>query len=159
MPVIFHNIGLALLTILIPLAIAVLSDYYNKRSDRSDFVELDLLVILDRVFQIRRLVLFSLMIFSPFIFWEFSHAYLRIIEVFLSLIGIFFLVKITWNVYRWTKGDIFSYRFSYLEKLEESSDFEKAWKSVWSSKNIDLQNEIKFFEIFSKKIDKMVKAK
>lgn len=160
LPMLLCNIGLALLTILVPLAIAILADFYQKRRDKTmDFAELDLLVIVDCVFQIKWLMLYSLMIFFPFVFWEFSPALLRLIEIFLSLIGIYFLIQITLKVYKWTKGDVFTYRFTYLEKLEESPDFETAWKSVWNSKNIDLQNEIRFFEIYSRKIDKMVKQK
>ena len=157
LPLIFYNIGLALLGILIPLAIAILADVYQKKKDRTvDFVELDLQVILDHVFQIKQLIIYSLLIFFPFAFWEFSPAPFRILEVVLSLIGICFLIKITLNIYKWTKGDVFTYRFSYLKMLEKSPDFEIAWKSVWSSKNIDPQNEIRFFEIFSSKVDKMV---
>jgi hypothetical protein len=158
LPSLFHNIGLALLSILIPLAIAILGDVYQKKKDKKeDFVELDLQVILDCVFPIRRLIVFSLLIFFPFAFWEISCASLRILEMLLSLIGIYFLARTILNVYRWTKGDVFTFRFSHLEKLEKSPDFETAWKSVWSSKEIAMQSEIRFFKIFSSKIDKMVK--
>jgi len=158
LPSLFYNIGLALLSILIPLAIAILGDVYQKKKDKmQDFVELDLQVILDNVFQIRRLIAFSILMFFPFIFWENSGAPLRILEMVLSLIGIYFVIRTILNVYRWTKGDVFTFRFSYLEKLVKSPDFETAWKSVWSSKEIAMQNEIRFFQIFSSKIDKMVK--
>ena len=158
LPSLFHNIGLALLSILIPLAIAILVDVYQKKKDKmEDFVELDLQVILDRVFRIRRLIAFSLLIFLPFAFWEISYAPLRILEMILSLIGIYFLIKTILNVYKWTKGDVFTFRFSHLEKLEKSPDFETAWKSVWSSKEIAMQSEIRFFKIFSFKIDRIVK--
>jgi hypothetical protein len=158
LPSLFHNIGLALLSILIPLAIAILIDVYQKKKDRTeDFVELDLQVILDCVFQIRRLIAFNLLIFFPFVFWEISFGSLRILEMVLSLIGIYFVIRTILNVYMWTKGDVFAFRFSYLEKLEKSPDFETAWKSVWSSKEIAMQNEIRFFQLFSSKIDKMVK--
>jgi hypothetical protein len=158
LPPLFHNIGLALLSILIPLAIAILVDVYQKKKDiKEDFVELDLQVILDRVFQIKRLIAFSLLIFFPFVFWEFSYAPLRIPEMILSLIGIYFVIRTILNVYKWTKGDVFAFRFSYLEKLERPPDFETAWKSVWSSKEISRQNEIRFFQIFSSKIDKLMK--
>jgi hypothetical protein len=156
LPMVFYNVGLALLTILIPLAIAILADFYQKRGDKTaDFVELDLLVILDCVFQIKQLILYSLLIFTPFVFWELSPAPLRIVEIFLSLTGICFLTRMIFNVYKWTKGNVLTYRFSYLEKLEESPDFENAWKSVWSSRSIDPPNEIKFFEIFPEKLTKL----
>ena len=157
LPIFFHNIGLALLTILIPFAIAILADFYQKRGDKtSDFVELDLLVILDCVFQIKQLIFYSLLIFIPFIFKELFPALPLIVAIFLSLIGIIFLIRIIFNVYKWTKGNVLTYRFSYLEKSEKSPDFENAWKSVWYSKSIAPPNEIKLFEIFSRKIDKIM---
>jgi hypothetical protein len=158
LPSLFYNIGLVLLSILIPLAIAILVDVYQKKRDKTeDFVELDLQVILDCVFQIKRLIAFSLLIFIPFVFWEVSFGSLRILETVLSIVGTCFVIRTILNVYKWTKGDVFNFRFSYLEKLEKSPDFEMAWKSVWSSKEIDLQNEIRFLKIFSSKIDKVVK--
>jgi hypothetical protein len=158
LPSLFYNIGLVLLSILVPLAIAILVDVYQKKRDKTeDFIELDLQVILDCVFQIKRLIAFSLLIFIPFVFWEISFGSLRILEMVLSIVGIYFVIRTILNVYMWTKGDIFNFRFSYLEKLENSPDFETAWKSVWSSKEIDMQNEIRFLKIFSSKIDKMVK--
>jgi len=158
LPIFFYNIGLALLTILIPFAIAILADFYQKRGDKTaDFVELDLLVILDHVFRIKQLILYCLAIFIPFVFWEISAAPFRMLEIFLSITGMCFVIKVTFDVYKWTKGDVFVYRFSYLKKLERlSADFVNAWKSVWDARNIDPQNEIKFFEIFSKKIEKLV---
>jgi len=48
LPSLFHNIDLALLSILIPLSIAILVDVYQKKKDKEeDFVELDLQVIFD----------------------------------------------------------------------------------------------------------------
>jgi hypothetical protein len=158
LPSLFHNIGLALLSILIPLAIAILGDVYQKKKDKNeDFVGLDLQVILDDVFQIRRLVVFAILMFLPFILWENSSGFLRIGEMALSLIGIYFVIRTILNVYRWTKGDVFTFRFSYLENLEKSPDFEVAWKSVWSSKEIDMRSESRFFDIFSSKVGKVLK--
>jgi len=59
---IIQGMGLALLTILIPLAIAVLADVYQKRKeDEKEYTYLDLHVILDNVFNIK------LLIFSVFL--------------------------------------------------------------------------------------------
>jgi hypothetical protein len=158
LPSLFQNIGMALLSILIPLAIAILVDVYQKKRDKEeDFIVLDLNVILDCVFHMRRLIIFSLLIFLPFVFWEQSHGLLRLLEIVLSSIGICVLIRTILNVYSWTKGSVFDFRFSYLEKLEEgSSDFATVWKSVWNAKEIDRQSEIRFFNVFSSKIDDVV---
>ena len=56
LPNIIQAISIALLTILIPLAIAILTEIYQKRKDQKiEFVDLDLHVILDSVFRIMRL--------------------------------------------------------------------------------------------------------
>ena len=70
-PNIIQGIGLALLTILIPLAIAVLADIYQKRREENkEFTYLDLHVILDNVFNIKLLILSVFLIFLPMFFWE-----------------------------------------------------------------------------------------
>jgi hypothetical protein len=158
LPLVFQNIAIALLSILIPLAIAILVDIYQKKKDKEeDFVVLDLHVVLDRVFQIKRLIIFSLLMFFPFVFWEQSCGLLRLLVIVLSSVGIYVVIRIILNVYSWTKGSLFAFRFSYLEKLEEgSSDFATVWKSVWNAKDIDRQSEMRFFKIYSSKIDRVV---
>jgi hypothetical protein len=112
LPSLFQNIGMALLSILIPLAIAILVDVYQKKRDKEeDFIVLDLNVILDCVFHMRRLIIFSLLIFLPFVFWEQSHGLLRLLEIVLSSIGICVLIRTILNVYSWTKGSVFDFRF------------------------------------------------
>jgi hypothetical protein len=63
---IIQGIGLALLTILIPLAIAILADIYQKR--KKEYAYLDLHVILDNVFKIKIIILSVFLIFLPMFF-------------------------------------------------------------------------------------------
>jgi len=156
-PQILQNIGLALLSILIPLAIVILTQVYEKKGSKTkDFSVLDLHVILDHVFQIKLLVTKTMMIFLPLIFWDASSGYFRLGEIILSLFGISLLIITVLNVYRWIKGNVFEFRFEYLKKVINPSDLEVVWRSVWESK-IGLSREKEFFEVFSKKIDEMVK--
>jgi len=62
-----QNLGLALLSILIPLAIAILTDLIQKKRSEATLYELDLQVILDHVFKIKPLIGFSVLIFLPFL--------------------------------------------------------------------------------------------
>ncbi len=157
LPNIVQGIGIALLTILIPLAIAILSDIYQKRKDQKiEFANLDLHVILDHVFKIKLLLLYVILIFSPMFLWEISSGPYRFIEIVLSIIGICFTSKIILDVYYWTKGSVLKFRFSYLEKLKKYKDFEVVWHSVWQTVNINTQNEREFFEIFSSIIDRLL---
>jgi hypothetical protein len=157
LPNITGVIGLALLTILIPLAIATLMDAYQKRREQSaEFANLDLHVILDQVFGIKRLLLYGTLIFVPMIFWEISCGFFRLFEIALSFLGICLMVKTLLNIYSWVKGTVFPHRFSYLRNLKKHTDLEAVWRSVWEAKSINLQNEKEFFQIFSSTIDELI---
>lgn len=158
-PSILTNIGLALLTILIPLAITILQEVYQKKkSKEEEFAELDLQTILDTVFRIKRLLIFTMLTFIPFIFWEMTKGFalFRLFEIIFSLIGIGYMTNIVLNVYRWTKGNVLDFRLDHLRKLKSVPEINNAWASVWKSK-MDAPTEMKFFNILSSKIDQMVK--
>jgi len=156
-PNIIQGIGLALLTILIPLAIAVLADIYQKRREENkEFTYLDLHVILDNVFNIKLLILSVFLIFFPMFFWEILIGLDRLIAVHFAFIGILLVVDIIFKVSRWVKGNVFDFRFSYLRKLNRYNDLEIVWRSVWQVENINIQNERKFFQIFSSTINRLL---
>ncbi|HZK11415.1 MAG TPA: hypothetical protein VFD10_03570 [Atribacterota bacterium] len=156
-PNIIQGIGLALLTILIPLAIAVLADIYQKRKgEEKDFVYLDLHVILDNVFKIKLLIVSVFLIFLPMFFWEILIGLYKLIVVPFIFTGIILLVNIIFKVSRWVKGNVFVFRFSYLQKLNRYNDLEIVWRSVWQVENINIQNERKFFQIFSSTINRLL---
>jgi len=158
LPSIIPNLGIALLSILIPLAIVILTDFYQKKGkEDKSFSELDLRVILDTVFQVKRIVIYSILIFLPYAFWDISYGFTRLLEAVLSLIGVTFMVKIILNVYNWTKGNVSTYRVSYLKALEDPTGLGIAWRSVWRSSEIGYRNELDLFDIFSSKIDERVK--
>ncbi len=154
-----QTIGLALLAILIPLAIAILNDVLQKkRGNDKDFAELDLHVILDEVFGIRKVLLCISLIFLPLFFWQHpSISFFKILLFIIWLAGIFLLCRTILNIYKWVKGNTFDFRFSYLRKLRKCDDAEITWRSTWQTKDINIQNERDFFKIFSSKIDEMLK--
>jgi len=89
LPTYIQNTGLALLGILIPLAIAILTEIYRKKGgSEEEFSELDLLVMLDNVFKVKYLLAYVLLIFVPLFFWDVSNGYLRLFELILSTVGI-----------------------------------------------------------------------
>ena len=155
-PTVFETIGLAMLGILIPLTIAVLQDLLQKKGDQeNNYSTLDLHVILDKVFQIKRLIFFSAMVFLPFIFWDIQIGLVRLFEIVFAMVGIAFILKIILSVYNWTKGNISIYRKQYLMSLGigEINDLIPVWTCIWENKKMSLEEEIDFFEIFSQKID------
>jgi len=79
-----------------------------------------------------------------------------LIAVPFIFIGIILLVNIIFKVYRWIKGNIFDFRFSYLKRVKKYNDLETVWSSVWQVKNINIQNEKEFCKIFFSKIDHLL---
>ena len=156
-PNIIQGIGLALLTILIPLAIAVLADIYQKRREENkEFTYLDLHVILDNVFNIKLLILSVFLIFLPILFWDILTDLDILIAINITFIGILLVIKIVTNIYYWIKGNVFDFRFSYLRKLNRYDDLEIVWKSIWEVTKINIQNEKEFCKIFFSKIDHLL---
>ena len=159
LPNIFLAISITLLTILIPLAIAILTDVYQKRRDqKAEFTNLDLHVILDHIFKIKRLLISVALIFLPTLLWEISSGPFRLVETILSFTGIFFVAKTILDVYYWIKGNVFKFRFSYLRNLKNCDDMETVWRSVWEAENINIQNERQFFRVFSSTVDQLSKT-
>jgi hypothetical protein len=140
-PNVIQGICLALLTILIPLAISVLADIYQKRKNKeNEFVDLDLHVILDNVFNIRLLIFSVFLMFIPMLFWEILIGLDKLIAVYFILIciilGIILVVNTIFKVYRWIKGNVFDFRFSYLKKVKKDDDLRVVWKSIWEVKKL-----------------------
>jgi len=159
LPNILRGLGIALLTILIPLAITILVDAYQKRKDeKSEFKNLDLHVILDGIFKIKQLLFYVILIFLSTMLWEISSGTLRFIEIILSFTGICLVARILLNVYGWVKGNVFKFRFSYLKDLRNHEDMEVVWRSVWETENINPQNETEFFALFSSFVDQLLEA-
>jgi len=148
---ILQVIGMAFLTILIPIAIAIFGD-------KKEFEVLDRNVILDHVVQAKFFLFYLGLIFLPLLFWDISPAWLRFIELTIWAIGIYFMLKISINSYYWMKGNKFSLRFNYLKKLKDLKDLEESWHSVWETEKINPQNERKFFEILSSTIEQLLKT-
>jgi amino acid transporter len=147
---ILQGIGMAIITILIPVAIAIFRE-------RKEFEILDRNVILDHVVKARRILVYLALIFLPLLFWNISNPWLRFLELIIWGIGVYFMVKVLINSYHWIKGNKFILRFDYLRNLRNLKDIEESWRSVWETQNINTQNEGKFFEMFSSVIDQLLK--
>jgi len=66
-----QNLVLAILTILIPLAIAILSDLYSKKNDANEeFLKLDLNIVLDKVFNVKLFLSCVFLIFISLFLWQ-----------------------------------------------------------------------------------------
>ncbi len=158
LPTTFEDIGLALLTILIPLAIAILTDLFQKKGSKSsDFVELDLLVILKSIFDVKWILVYAVLIFLPFVFWGGSILWNRV-AVSVSLGGMVGIAMTICVVYLWVRGDVLKSRLSYLKRMADREDMKRAWRSVWMAEQIDYNYEIEFVKTFSSCVEKLIVA-
>ncbi len=148
-PVLAHNIGLACLTILIPVAIAIFTS-------EKDFKELDNHVILDHVIRAKGLLVYSALIFVPFFFWNESSTGWRLFELLIWGLGVYLLCKTLFSSYLWLKGNKFALRLQYLKELANPTDMEESWLSVWESNQLNPANENDFFVKFADNIDKLL---
>jgi|GEM_PF-5095391 len=153
----FHNVNVALFTILIPLAIAVLSDYFrDKRNGTTiNYSELDLIVIINSVFDVKLILVTVLLSYLPSFFWADSNFFIKNLLLIIWLVGVGILVKIILDFIIWIKNPYY-HRFKFLEKIREDSEYILAWDSVWKAKENNKHNELKFFEIFSKNVNLLI---
>ncbi len=152
LPTLAQNVGLAGLTILIPVGIAI---FVGEK----DFKELDNHVILDHVIRAKWLLIYVALIFLPMFFWRNSDSIGRFIELVLWAVGVGLLVYVLALSYKWLKGNKFPLRFAFLRAMTSKQDMEEAWSSVWGSENINPANENEFFEIFSERINSLLSDK
>jgi len=99
-------VGIALLTILIPIAVAIFND-------KKDFEILDRNVILDHVVNARYFLIYIALVYVPILLWAGSSFLLRFIELIVWGVGIYFIAMVLINSYHWMKGDKFMLRFDY----------------------------------------------
>lgn len=154
-PSYLQNTGLAIITILIPFAIAVLVDILQTK-DLKNYYTLDLHVVLDRVFRLKYLIFFSAAMFLPPFFWTVVIWPIKIFILFSWFIGAYQLLRIIIDLYTWVKGDSYNFRYSYLESIEQKDGLVPAWRSVWDATNENSDIEQKFFNIFINKIESLL---
>jgi len=157
LPSVIQGLAFALVAILIPLAIAILQDVYQKKTPDAKYVDLDLHVALDHVFRIKVLVLCLALIFLPMLFWDVSTGLLRWLLLAVSVSGIVVIVRLPLrNIYRWVKGNTFPFQLKYLANLRNDEDLPVVWRSVWQVQNIGIENETEFFKRFSNTVDRLM---
>jgi len=144
-------IGIAFLTILIPIALGIFNN------DSNDFKVLDRNVILDHVVSSQLFIIYLILVFLPLLLWDSLSISMRFWAFLSWMIGIYLISKVLVNSYHWMKGNKFLLRFDYLRKLTNVKDLEESWRSVWETKNINAQNEKDFFKILSSTIDDLLK--
>lgn len=157
LPSLMSTVGIALLTILVPFAIAILSNFLRWESEKREdaFLALDLYVILDKVFVIRNLLSSAALIFLPLLFWDVI-PFFRLTVLILWAVGVVWLSMMIYTVYRWRIEHDAQMRFDYLMYLTSPNRLKVVWPSVWIAARIDDTNERKFLTIFSNTISELL---
>lgn len=143
-----QNIGLALLTIFIPVAL-----FLFEKNDENNFKTLDKAVILDHLVDARNLLWKIALIFAPLLLWDIESCVTRTIIFVLWAVGVGLVVATLAKSYNWIRQGRFQYRFGYLKKIKNGSELEDLWRSVWEASGTNGQNDIEFFKIFSLLVD------
>lgn len=149
-----RDFTIALLTILIPFALAMFGNLLSVKSvdPEREFHKLDLHVMIDMVFQFKLLLIAVVIAFTSLLFMDSSSWFLFNFWVF----SVGFIGRILINCYQWVKGQEWSFRLQYLKDNIISDDVVEVWKSVWNSKNIPRNYEDSMIEIYTRVIDEAV---
>ena len=143
LPTVLQGLAFALLAILIPLAIAILQDIFQKKKNPdAEYVDLDLHVALDHVFRIKWVLLALGLVFLPMLFWHVSAGILRWLLLVVSCLGMLVVLWSLLRIYGWVKANPDSFRLDYLKRLHSDKDLPVVWRSVWQVQNINIQDEI-----------------
>jgi hypothetical protein len=152
------SIGMALLTILVPFAIAILSNFLRWESEKREdaFLALDLHVVLERIFVLKTLLSSAALIFIPTLFWV-ALPESRLIGLLLWASGVTWLTIMIYHVYEWRTIHDLEIRFTYLTALKDPVRMKVVWPSVWVAARMDDANERRYLTIFSEKVTELLK--
>jgi hypothetical protein len=150
------GLTIAFLTILIPLAVTVLQGFFTKKYKDKDgeppFAKLDLHVILDRIAPIKSLLGFAAIPYVIQAAWSLLSLNFKFIADGLVVYSLVRIGMIIINLYKWSKGNQWSYRISYLKTSIPDDDLPEVWGSVWQAELIDYRIEKSYFQVFSQTI-------
>jgi hypothetical protein len=162
MPELMQGVGLACVTILIPVSIALLFP-----ADKSDaFFDWEKGVILDRVIGSRKLLLALIFLFAPSFLWSNNHCLLNALLFLFFIGGAWLFFRVLRRVYNWishfksTGPDICDdYRHQlikeYLRGIKDLREVKSVWSETWGKKNDNIYLAQDFIKIFIKKVDEL----
>lgn len=160
---IIQTIGIALITILIPVVLFIFS------LEKENLFSWDKNVIIDKVIEAKVLLVANLLIFIPLFFWDSNNSSINLILFGLVITGVIIQIKILVNSYKWTntvemKGvhDPKNYRTMLrLKYLQDSNENEKGkiWSITWQTEKINPYLERDLMQIFTSMIETLLQKK
>ena len=156
-PIYAQNVGIALLTVLIPFIIAVFADILNKLSKKDEGLnELDRRVLLYHVFGLPyRFLVVLFLLFIPEFYWDSFNHVGRGIIITLNVVGVAGMLQIYLALLNWAMGRKDPYRIKQLLRLRKGDDIVYSWRSVWKSPNNAIF-EANAFDAYDKTIRRLL---
>lgn len=156
LPGLMQTVGMAYLTVLVPIAVAILIYLVQEKDGNTGhYASLNLHTVLDRIIRFKLLLISIGFIFIPVLFWSVSSSLWRLVILILWVIALIFLIKTLINVYQWVKGNRQEYRLEYLNSKLKPDDLIESFSSIWSVDGNDA-TEREYFIIFTSKIDNLL---
>ncbi len=151
-PSLLQQLGLAILTLLVPLGTGLVVEMLRDRA-LNEFKELDLRVVLDRVFRLKKLVIVVLIAFLIPLFIKLLPTPSKMFLIVAYAAAIIALIVILLDFYYWVKGDRWKFRYAFL-KHAGKEELEKVWGIIWIAPIKEYQRERELFEIFRSQIER-----
>jgi len=157
-------VGVALLTVMIPVAVAIFTGKVTgtKKGNEKNHEDLDRKVLLEHVVKARWLPVYMLLIYAPLMLWgyfSFHSLWYQVPALLSWSMGIGGLVLVLFKSYQWMKGDNLKLRREYLKGLKiskNSEDTAELWRSVWQIDN--MHGERVVFSAFSSTVDNLIQG-
>ncbi len=162
LPMVMQGIGLALVTILIPVVLFIFSH------EKESLFEWDKIVILDKVIEVKSLMISIGFIFFPLLFWGMNNYLIKIIAIILFITGLGYVVKILINSYKWIKTIEIpderkrnnfrnKLRNDYLGEIKNLEEKERVWSLTWRKEIKSVLDERNLIKKFIINIDALIR--
>lgn len=153
-----RDFTIALLTILIPFALAMLGNVLSVKSDEpnKDFHKLDLHVMIDSVFRLKTLLFAVLAAFASLLLMDDVSSIASFLNFNVWMFATGYIGWILMGCYQWVKGQVWDFRFKYLKNRIVSDESVEIWESIWNAKNITYENEVKLMTLYVRVVDEAV---
>ena len=145
-----QNFCLALLTILIPVALAIFQDGDNKDYNR--------MVIVNKVLKLDDLLLSVFLCFFPTLFWVFYKGNLfHTVLFFIWAIGCQKLINIFLVNFRWVRGEQEEIKIEFISNLKYTDpNFSVAWELIWRGEESLKYREKDYLLLFAQHLNQLL---
>jgi hypothetical protein len=148
-----QNFSLALLTVLIPVSLAIFQTRDGEAFDR--------MVVVNKVLKLDDLFIAILLCFFPTILWVFfAGNWFQLLLFIIWTIGCQKLIGIYWINFRWLKGRQDDVKFEYIKSLKfTNNDFTTAYEYIWRTSDSLKYKEREYIDLFASTLENLIENK